>query len=39
MYRLGFAVSLKKLWWSFLLAGWLALLAGCGQQGGGSHSL
>lgn len=34
MYRLGFAVSLKKLWWSFLLAGWLALLAGCGQQGG-----
>ena len=33
MYRLGFAVSLKK-WWSFLLAGWLAMLAGCGQHGG-----
>ena len=31
MYRLGFAVSLKK-WRGYLLAGWMALLAGCGQQ-------
>ena len=31
MYRLGFSGSLER-WSVFLLAGWMALLAGCGQQ-------
>ena len=33
MYKLGFEVSLKK-WRGVLLIGWLAMVAGCGQQEG-----
>ena len=33
MYKLGFEVSLKE-WRGVLLIGWLAMVAGCGQQEG-----